>query len=125
LQPPAISHSYTASDALKFVDAKIGEFESSVSHPDNPKNIEWVKLKLKAMFQADQYIRRASPWIWEPFRVSRPIQEDQTRRKMQAFEKALAKASLSEADWKLHDELLDESIRIKQLSSTKIVAPPG
>jgi len=52
-----ISHTYTASAALKFVDAKIGEFESAVTYPEKPKDIEWVKLKLNAMVLADQYVR--------------------------------------------------------------------
>lgn len=56
--------------------------------------------------------------------LGRPIQEDQIRRKMQVFEKALAKGSLSEAKWKLHDELLNEYVRLKQLASTKVVVPP-
>jgi len=56
--------------------------------------------------------------------LGRPVQENQIRRKMQAFEKALAKGSFSEAEWKLHDELLNEYIRLKQLGSTKIVVPP-
>jgi hypothetical protein len=57
--------------------------------------------------------------------LGRPVQEDQIRRKMQVFEKALAKGSLSGAEWKLHDELLAEYIQLKQLASTKVVVPPN
>ncbi len=55
--------------------------------------------------------------------LGRTAQEDQVRRKMQAFEKALAKASLSEADWKLHDELLNEYVQLKELADTKVAVP--
>jgi len=52
------------------------------------------------------------------------VDEASIRKKMHAFERALSKGSLSENDLKLHDELLNEYVRLKQQASTKIIVPP-
>jgi hypothetical protein len=56
---PSLSYSntYNSSDALKYVDAKFGEFERGVSFPEQPQDVDWVTAKLKSMVQKDQYIR--------------------------------------------------------------------
>jgi hypothetical protein len=47
----------------------------------------------------------------------------QSRYKMELFQKALHKGKLSANDWKLHDELLDQYIYLKQTNSSKVTIP--
>lgn len=54
----------------------------------------------------------------------KPLNTDLIKEKLKQFKLALGKKNLTEADWKLHDELLDYYIRLKRQNSTKVVIPP-
>ena len=73
--------------------------------------------KKEKQSEIEKQIQKTQTWV-------RAAREDQTRKKMLALERALGKRLMSEADWKLHDELLEEYIHLKQLASTHVLVPP-
>ena len=55
----------------------------------------------------------------------KPISPDLIRLKLNQFKQVLNNKTLTKADWKLHDELLDYYIRLKNKSTAKIIVPAG
>lgn len=56
---------------------------------------------------------------------SKSINDKTIRIKIKQFKKALAKGNLSNDEWKLHDELLNAYINLKNRIGTKILVPPN
>jgi len=52
-------------------------------------------------------------------------QEAAVLQKIRNFRQVLKKSKLSDADWRLHDELLNEYTKLKSVSGTKILVPAG
>ena len=51
------------------------------------------------------------------------LSNSQIRKKLNLFRKSLQKGKLNQSDWKLHDQLLDVYIELKQRQSNKIKIP--
>ncbi len=55
--------------------------------------------------------------------LTKGISSQQIRKKLDQFKIALNKGDLNASDWKLHDELLESYIQLKQTTSNKLVIP--